>query len=123
MTKKTKEIEAPHVMALMVPASVLRETYGFTNADLAILAGISVHRINIILAGKIFDDAFFNRMREMCHLLQTMVEIFKPEAILPWFRKPSEAFIKNRSPLEVVGMGRIDLLWNMVHDIASGAPS
>lgn len=55
-------------------------------------------------------------------LVEQLKELFKEEAIEPWFSRPNEAF-DGLTPNQLIEKGEAQLIQDMILDIASGNPT
>lgn len=51
-------------------------------------------------------------------MLDALAEVIKPDAIAPWLKARNPAF-ENMTPMQVIELGEIDRLWQMVHQMSS----
>ncbi len=105
---------APDVKALC-------DTYGLKREELGRLTGFSLRALAEWSAGKLPSQPAKRRLQEIRRLLDALAEIVKTSAIPDWLHKPNPAF-DQMTPLQVIEVGEIDRLWEMVHDLRSGQP-
>jgi len=95
----------------------LCNTYHLRREELSRLSGFSLRALADWSAGKLPSLPAQRRLQEIRRLLDALAEIVQPAAIPGWMRTPNPAFDK-LSPLQVIEMGEIDRLWQMVHQRA-----
>jgi len=102
------------------PADVKRlcEQYGLRREDLGRMTGFSLRALADWSAGKLPSEPARRRLHEIRRLLDSLAEVVKPEAIGPWLKERNPAFEK-MTPMQVIEVGEIDRLWQMVHRMGS----
>lgn len=67
--------------------------------------------------------AFYARRKNLTkeHLVSQMKELVKEDAIEPWFQAPKECF-DGLSPNQLIELGEIQLIQDLILDMASGNP-
>jgi DNA-binding transcriptional regulator YiaG len=102
------------------PADVKRlcERYGMRREDLGRLTGFSLRALADWSAGKLPSEPAKRRLHEIRRLLDALAHVVKPEAIAPWLKARNAAF-ENMTPMQVIEVGEIDRLWQMVHHLSS----
>jgi DNA-binding transcriptional regulator YiaG len=105
------------------PADVKRlcDAYGLRREDLARLTGFSLRALAEWSAGKLPSEPAKRRLQEIRRLLDALAQVVKAEAIPSWLKARNPAF-ENMTPLQVIEVGEIDRLWQMVHFMSSDAP-
>jgi DNA-binding transcriptional regulator YiaG len=93
---------------------VLCDTYGLRREELSRLTGFSLRALADWSAGKLPSQPALRRLQEIRRLLDALSEIVQPSAIPAWIRKPNPAFDR-LAPLQVIELGEIDRLWEMIH--------
>ena len=63
-----------------------------------------------------------DRLLDIFDLYFALTEVVKSEHIAEWLHAKNRAF-GNRTPLQVILDGDIDLLWEMVYQLRSGQPT
>jgi DNA-binding transcriptional regulator YiaG len=99
----------------------LCETYDLKRTDLGRLTGFSLRALAEWSAGKLPSEPARRRLHEVRRLLDALGEVVKVEAIPQWLGKRNAAF-DNMTPLQVIEVGEIDRLWQMVYQLGSGNP-
>jgi len=82
------------------------------------MTGFSLRALAEWSAGKIPSEPAKRRLHEIRRLLDSLAEVVKPEAIAPWLRERNPAF-SNMTPTQVIEVGKIDRLWQMVYQMSS----
>ncbi len=97
----------------------LCEIYGLKREELGRLTGFSLRALAEWASGKLPSQPAMRRLREIRRLLDALAEIVQISAIPDWLHKPNTAFDR-LTPLQVIEVGEIDRLWQMVHSLGSG---
>lgn len=102
------------------PSDVKRlcDAYDIRREDLARLTGFSLRALADWSAGKLPSEPAKRRLHEIRRLLDSLAEVVKIEAIPAWLKKRNPAF-NNMTPLQVIEVGEIDRLWQMVYAMGS----
>lgn len=102
------------------PSDVKRlcERYGLRREDLGRMTGFSLRALAEWSAGKLPSEPAKRRLHEIRRLLDSLSEVVKPEAIAPWLRERNPAF-DNMTPMQVIEVGEIDRLWQMVYHMSA----
>jgi hypothetical protein len=102
------------------PADVARlcDRYGLRRDDLGRLTGFSLRALADWAAGKLPSEPAKRRLHEIRRLLDALAEVVDVKAIAPWLRTRNPAF-ESMTPLQVIEVGEIDRLWQMVHHMGS----
>lgn len=96
----------------------LCERYGLRREDLGRMTGFSLRALAEWSSGKLPSEPAKRRLHEIRRLLDSLAEVVKPEAIAPWLRERNSAF-DNMTPIQVIEVGEIDRLWQMVYHLSS----
>ena len=96
----------------------LCERYGLRREDLGRMTGFSLRALAEWSAGKLPSEPAKRRLHEIRRLLDSLSEVVKPEAIAPWLRERNPAF-SNMTPIQVIEVGEINRLWQMVYHMSS----
>lgn len=99
----------------------LCERYGLKREQLGRLTGFSLRALAEWASGKLPSQPAKRRLHEIRRLLDALAQIVKRESIPQWLHRPNEAFAP-LTPLQVIELGEMDRLWEMVHDLSSGQP-
>jgi hypothetical protein len=97
----------------------LCETYGLKREEPGRLTGFSLRALADLAAGDLPSQPAKRRLHEVRRLLDSLSEIVKRERIPVWLRQPNPAF-DGITPLQVIEVGEIDRLWEMVHHLGCG---
>ncbi|MBN9693054.1 MAG: DUF2384 domain-containing protein [Verrucomicrobia bacterium] len=97
--------------------NALCNSYGLRREELSRLTGFSLRALADWSAGKLPSQPAQRRLQEIRRLLDALSEIVTPSSISGWMRRPNPAFDK-LAPLQVIELGEIDRLWEMVHQRA-----
>jgi predicted transcriptional regulator len=102
------------------PSDVKRlcDRYGLRREDLGRMTGFSLRALADWSAGKLPSEPARRRLHEIRRLLDSLAQVVKPEAISLWLRQRNPAFEK-MTPMQVIEVGEIDRLWQMVHHMSS----
>jgi DNA-binding transcriptional regulator YiaG len=98
--------------------NALCQTYGLRREELGRLTGFSLRALAEWARGKLPSQPAKRRLHEVRRLLDMLAQIVKPESIPAWLHEPNKAFDR-LTPLQVIELGEIDRLWEMVHDLGS----
>lgn len=106
------------------PADVncLCQTYGLRREDLGRLTGFSLRALAEWSAGKLPSEPAKRRLHEIRRLLDALAEVVKVEAIPGWLKTRNPNF-DNMTPIQVIEVGEIDRLWQMVYALGSDSVS
>jgi hypothetical protein len=96
----------------------LCDTYGLRREDLGRLTGFSLRALADWSTGKLPSEPAKRRLHEIRRLLDALAEVVKVEAIPTWLKTRNPAF-ENMTPIQVIEVGEIDRLWQMVHHMGS----
>jgi DNA-binding transcriptional regulator YiaG len=96
----------------------LCETYGLRREDLGRLTGFSLRALADWSAGKLPSEPAKRRLHEIRRLLDALADVVKVEAIPAWLKTRNPAF-ENMTPIQVIEVGEIDRLWQMVYAMGS----
>jgi DNA-binding transcriptional regulator YiaG len=104
-------------------SDVLRlcDTYGLKREDLGRLTGFSLRALAEWSAGRLPSTPARRRLHEVRRLLDALAEVVRIEAIPNWLGQRNSAF-DNMTPLQVIELGEVDRLWQMVYELGSGNP-
>lgn len=102
------------------PSDVKRlcDTYGLRREDLGRLTGFSLRALAEWSAGKLPSEPAKRRLHEIRRLLDALAEVVKVDAIAAWLKTRNPAF-DNMTPIQVIEVGEIDRLWQMVYHMSS----
>jgi len=105
-------------------ADVVRlcETYGLKREELGRLTGFSLRALAEWSAGKLPSEPARRRLHEIRRLLDALAEVVKVEAIPKWLGRRNPSF-ENMTPLQVIELGEVDRLWQMVYAMGDGNAS
>ncbi|MGV3774104.1 MAG: hypothetical protein ACO1QB_14480 [Verrucomicrobiales bacterium] len=99
----------------------LCEEYGLRREELGRLTGFSLRALTE-WAHKTWPTAPAQRqLREVRRLLDALSNVVEKEAIPEWLRKQNAAF-EHMTPLQVIEVGEIDRLWDMIYKVGGGVP-
>ena len=97
----------------------LCQRYHLRREELGRLTGFSLRAMAEWASGKLPSQPAKRRLQEVHRLLDALSEMVRPEEIPDWLRKPNAAF-NSLTPLQVIELGEIDRLWEMVYEMGSG---
>lgn len=105
------------------PSDVKRlcETYGLRREDLGRLTGFSLRALAEWSAGRLPSEPAKRRLHEIRRLLDSLAEVVRIDAIPAWLRTRNAAF-DHMTPIQVIEVGEIDRLWQMVYHMGSDSP-
>jgi len=120
VTVVTREAAAEKLVQKADPSDVkqLCERYRLRREDLGRMTGFSLRALAGWYSGKLPSEPAKRRLHEIRRLLDSLAEIVTPEAIAPWLRERNPAF-DNMTPIQVIEVGEIDRLWQMVYHMGS----
>jgi hypothetical protein len=98
----------------------LCERYGLRREDLGRLTGFSLRALADWSTGKLPSEPAKRRLHEIRRLLDSLAEVVKVDAISTWLKTRNPA-LENMTPLQVIEVGEIDRLWQMVYKLGSDA--
>ncbi|HEX4793431.1 MAG TPA: hypothetical protein VH370_06545 [Humisphaera sp.] len=96
----------------------LSDYYGLRQTDLGRMTGFSLRALADWSAGKLPSEPARRRIHEVRRLLDSLAQVVKPEAIAPWLRQRNPRF-GEMTPMQVIEVGEIDRLWEMIHQMSS----
>jgi DNA-binding transcriptional regulator YiaG len=99
----------------------LCENYGLKHADLGRLTGFSLRALADWSAGKLPSEPARRRLHEVRRLLDSLADVVKVETIPKWLTQRNVQF-ENMTPLQVIEVGEVDRLWQLVYRLGSGTP-
>jgi hypothetical protein len=99
----------------------LCDKYGLKRSDLGRLTGFSLRALAAWSAGELPSEPARRRLHEIRRLLDALAELVKANAIPKWLGTPNK-MLNNMTPLQVIEVGEIDRLWQMVYQLQSGNP-
>jgi len=82
------------------------------------MTGFSLRALADWSAGKLPSEPARRRIHEIRRLLDSLAQVVKPEAIAPWLRQRNPRF-GEMTPMQVIEVGEIDRLWEMIHQMSS----
>ncbi len=97
----------------------LCETYGLSRGQLGRLTGFSLRALAEWSTGKLPSEPARRRLHEVRRLLDALAELFPADVVSGWLGKRNKLF-DNMTPLQVIEVGEIDRLWQMVYQLGSG---
>jgi|SRR5665213_1267421 len=99
---------------------LLCDRYGLRREDLGRLTGFSLRALADWSTGKLPSEPARRRLHEIRRLLDSLAQVVKVEAISGWLKTRNPAF-ENMTPIQVIEVGEIDRLWQMVYSLGSDA--
>jgi len=99
----------------------LCETYGLKRGDLGRLTGFSLRALADWSNHKLPSTPARRRLHEVRRLLDALAEVVKLDVIPNWLKQRNPAF-DNMTPLQVIELGEVDRLWQLVYELGSGNP-
>ena len=119
-----KRVEDSGAFRLAAPPSVgtVRSQLGLSRKLFSRLAGFSERAIADWEGGKPVSEPGLRRIRELDRFRDRLAEVVAAEMIPAWLDTPNDAF-GGLKPLEVIELGEIDRLWNMIFYLESGVAS
>jgi DNA-binding transcriptional regulator YiaG len=96
----------------------LCDRYGLRREDLGRLTGFSLRALADWSAGKLPSEPARRRLHEIRRLLDSLGQLVKVNAISSWLKTRNPAF-ENMTPMQVIEVGEIDRLWQMVYALGS----
>jgi hypothetical protein len=96
----------------------LCEQYGLRREDLGRLTGFSLRALADWSAGKLPSEPARRRLNETRRLLDSLARVVKADAIPTWLKTRNPAF-SNMTPMQVIEVGEIDQLWQMLYALGS----
>ena len=98
----------------------VRTAYGMNRPDFGRLLGYSERMIAMWETGERKPDAVAHRRyQELQRLFEELSRIIRPRRIPEWLNTSNPSF-KGLKPVEVIERGRIDGLWQMIHEFKYG---
>jgi len=98
----------------------LCQAYGLKRDDLGRLTGFSLRALADWSAGKLPSEPARRRLNEIRRLMDSLATLVPVHEIAPWLKVRNPAF-DNMTPLQVIEVGEMDRLWQMVHALGSDA--
>jgi DNA-binding transcriptional regulator YiaG len=96
----------------------LCDRYGLRREDLGRLTGFSLRALADWSTGKLPSEPAKRRLHEIRRLLDSLAEVVKVDAICSWLKTRNPA-CENMTPMQVIEVGEIDRLWQMVYALGS----
>ncbi|MBK1878783.1 antitoxin Xre/MbcA/ParS toxin-binding domain-containing protein [Pelagicoccus mobilis] len=56
---------------------------------------------------------------EAVRLVQGLAEIMEPENIATWLKEPNPG-LRNKSPIDIIQEGRVDIIWTIIEETRQG---
>jgi DNA-binding transcriptional regulator YiaG len=97
----------------------LCEKYRLTRNELGRLTGFSLRAMAEWSAGKLPSEPARRRLHEVRRLLDALADVVRIEVIHQWLSQRNPAF-ENMTPLQIIEVGEIDRLWQIVFELSSG---
>ena len=82
------------------------------------MTGFSLRALADWAYGKLPSEPAKRRLHEIRRLLDSLADLVEPKAIAPWLQERNPAF-GNMTPIQVIEVGEIDRLWQMVYHMGS----
>jgi hypothetical protein len=99
---------------------VLRRAFGRNRPDFGRLLGYSERTLAMWETDERKPDAVARRRyQELQRLFEELSRIIRPKHVPVWLDTPNPSF-KGLRPVEVIERGRIDWLWQMIHEFKYG---
>jgi len=99
---------------------VLRRAFGLNRPEFGRLLGYSERMLAMWETdGRKPDAVARRRYHELQRLFEELSRIIRPKHIPEWLDTPNRSF-KGLKPVEVIERGRIDWLWQMIHESKYG---
>lgn len=99
--------------------AVVRQRMGVTQEVLGRMVGYSTRAIAGVESGAKPSPGLQRALIEAGRLYDHLSELIDRDAFAEWLRTPNPAFGDHR-PLQLIEDGRVDRLWQMVHEVESG---
>jgi len=99
---------------------LLCDRYGLRREDLGRLTGFSLRALADWSTGKLPSEPARRRLHEIRRLLDSLAQVVKVEEISGWLKTRNPVF-ENMTPIQVIEVGEIDRLWQMVYSLGSDA--
>ena len=98
----------------------LRRSFGLNRPDFGRLLGYSERMLAMWETDERRPDAVARRRyQELQRLFEELSRIIRPKHLPEWLDTPNPSF-KGLKPVEVIERGRIDWLWQMIHEFKYG---
>ena len=115
--ERARRILAP---AAQLDVRVLRRAFGLNRPDFGRLLGYSERMLAMWETDERKPDAVARRRYQELHrVFEELSRIIRPRHIPEWLETPNPSF-KGLRPVEVIERGRIDWLWQMIHEFKYG---
>jgi transcriptional regulator with XRE-family HTH domain len=100
----------------------LRRKLDLTQKVMARILGVTERTVVDLEGGRELSEGISRRMTELERLERGLRKVARPESIGRWLTQTNSAF-DGDSPADVIAKGKVDLLWQMIHELRSGSPS
>jgi DNA-binding transcriptional regulator YiaG len=118
-TKLADDLVASVEKADPSDVTTLCDTYGLKRSDLGRLTGFSLRALAEWAAGSLPSEPARRRLHEVRRLLDALAEVVEVSAIATWLSQRNPA-LENMTPLQIIELGEVDRLWQMVYRLGSG---
>jgi DNA-binding XRE family transcriptional regulator len=101
---------------------ILRQKLDITQKLMARILGVTERTIVDLEAGRALSEQINRRVTELDRLQRELSKLVRPHAIGTWLIEPNDAF-DGDTPADLIANGKVDLLWQMIFQLRSGAAS
>jgi len=112
----------PMAIATISRIEMLRRKLDLTQKAMARILGVTERTVVDLEGGRELSEGISRRMTELERLERGLRKVVWPEAIGRWLMHANDAF-DGDSPADVIAKGKVDLLWQIIHELRSGSPS
>lgn len=98
----------------------LRRRLDVTQKVLARLLGVTERTVHALESGGEVSEALARRLTELERLARGLARVVQPRAVGAWLTRANPAF-DGDTPADLIARGKIDLLWQMIHELRSGS--
>jgi transcriptional regulator with XRE-family HTH domain len=100
---------------------MLRQRHGLSQALLARLLGVSLRTVSGLESGTAATALVRRNVTQMSRLCGALAEAMEPAYVGRWIDEPNE-MLAGLKPVEAIERGQLDLVWQIVEGLRSGAP-
>jgi DNA-binding XRE family transcriptional regulator len=99
----------------------VRRKFGFSQAILARLLGVSLRTVSGLESGSVDSAAFRRTLTQAARLCATLSEAMHASYVGHWINDPNE-MLAGLKPVEAIERGQMDLVWQIAEGLRSGLP-
>ena len=112
--------EDPHNTVSKNDLRDLRHRYGLSQALFARLLDVSLRTLSGAESAAALPPQMRRSVTQAARLCTALAEAMQPTFVGPWLDQPNK-MLGNLKPVEAIERGQIDLVWQVVEGLRSGA--